>query len=243
MHRQIRTVLLVDGSAALLFDLGLLLRRLEYRVDTARNAEDALRSMEDSPPSIVMTEIVLSGMSGVQLIERMREHDRLKAVPVVVLTADRDDRSREACVRLGCKALLSKPIEPDVLYRTLQSVSESIPRANIRLKTSLKIIVGDGTAMGGAERTEQAAALSEGGLYVATRYPQPRNAVTPVRLFLPGGEIKAKALVLYSYTTAAGPYQEPGMGMKFVEIAEADLAAIKAYIREQLTGDILLFPK
>jgi hypothetical protein len=64
-----------------------------------------------------------------------------------------------------------------------------------------------------------------------------------VRLFPPGGEIRAKARVLYSYTTADGPYQEPGMGMKFVEISKADRAAIKACIREQLTGDILLFPK
>jgi hypothetical protein len=64
-----------------------------------------------------------------------------------------------------------------------------------------------------------------------------------VRLFLPGREIQAKAVVLYSYTAGAGPYKDPGMGMKFVEMSEQDRAAIKAYIREQLTGDILLFPK
>ncbi len=243
MHREIRSILLVDGSAAFLFDLSLLLRRLEYRVNTARSAEDALRSMGEVVPSIVMTDAQLPVMSGIDLIKRMQGDPQLKQVPVVVLTAQRDDVTRETCTRLGCKAFLAKPVEPDLLYRTLQSVSESIPRAHIRVKTSITVIVGDGSAMGGAERTEQAAAISEGGLYVQTKYPQPQNAVTPVRLLLPGGEVRAKAVVLYSYSTATGPYNIPGMGMKFVDIADADRDAIRAFIRAQLTGDILLYPK
>jgi hypothetical protein len=106
------------------------------------------------------------------------------------------------------------------------------------VNTSLKVIVGDGSVAGGAERTEYAAAISEGGLYIRTRYPQPRNALTPVRIFLESGELRAKVVVLYSYTSNEGPYQEPGMGIKFVEIEERDRAAIRTFIKEQLTKDI-----
>jgi CheY-like chemotaxis protein len=238
MDREIRTILLVDGSASILFYLGMLLRRLEYKVETARNAEDALRMMENAVPSIVVTETSLPNMSGINLLKHIKNTPLFKTVPVVMLTSENDPGLLDTCTRLGCAAYLSKPVEPDVLYRTLQSVSESIPRENIRLNTSLKVIVGDGTAMGGAARIEYATALSEGGLYVRTLYPQPQNALTPIRIFLPQKEITAKAVVLYSFTMAGGPFKEPGMGMKFVEISNADRNEIRSFIKEQLIGDI-----
>ena len=64
MDREIRSILLVDSSASLLFYLAMLLKRLEYKVMTARSAEDALRMMEEHLPSIVLTEIMLPGCVG-----------------------------------------------------------------------------------------------------------------------------------------------------------------------------------
>ncbi len=226
----------------MLFDLGMLLRRFEYRVDTARSAEEALRKMEESQPSIVLTEVAFSGMNGINL-KRIKDNPAFKPVPVVVLTTEKDDRMRDACPGLGCAAFLSKPVDPALLYRTIQSVSESIPRAHIRIKTLLTVIVGDGTPTGGAERTESAIALSEGGMYVRTLYPQPQKTVTPVRIALPDGEIRAKAVVLYSYATATGPYKEPGMGMKFVELSDGGRQAIRLFIKGQVTRDIMSFEK
>jgi hypothetical protein len=155
-----------------------------------------------------------------------------------MLTAQEDSQAQEECRRLGCAAWFPKTVEPDVLYRALQSLSESTPRQHIRLNTSLKVVVGDGSVAGGTERTEYAAAISEGGLYIRTHYPQPQNTVTPVRIFLETGEVRAKAVVLYSYCGNEGPYQQSGMGVKFVDISERDRAAIRKFIKEQLTKDI-----
>ena len=238
MSRDARTLLVVDSSAASLFYWGMLLKRLEYMVMPMRNAEAALRAMEGVVPAVVVTERVLSGMSGEDLVRKMREDPRRKEVPVVMLTAAEDQEAKDACKRLGCAAWFPKTVEPDILYRSLQTLSEATPRQNIRLNTSLKVIVGDGSVAGGAERTEYAAAISEGGLYVRTRYPQPQNAVTPLRIVLESGEVRAKAVVLYSYTAHEGPYKEPGMGIKFTEISDRDRAAIRTFIKEQLTKDI-----
>ncbi|HET6364545.1 MAG TPA: response regulator [Nitrospirota bacterium] len=240
MNREIRTILIIDDSASILFYLGMLLRRLEYNVVTARNAEDAMQIMEQSIPSIVLTDILLPTISGINLMKRMKDAPLWKTIPVVVLTTESDTGIKDTCMRLGCAAYLSKPVEPDVLYRTLQSVSESIPRENIRLHTSLKVIVGDGTTMGGTARTEYATAISEGGLYVRTLYPQPRNALTPVRIFIGNLEIRAKTVVLYSFTIGGGPFKEPGMGLKFIEIADSDRNFIRGFIKEQLTKDLSL---
>jgi two-component system chemotaxis response regulator CheY len=238
MAREMRTILIIDDSASILFYLGMLLRRLEYNVVTARNAEDAMRIMERSVPSIVLTDISLPPMSGINLMKRMKDAPLWKTIPIVILTTESDPGMKDTCMRLGCAAYLSKPVEPDVLYRTLQSVSESIPRENIRLHTSLKVIVGDGTVIGGTARMEYATAISEGGLYVGTLYPQPRKALTPIRIFIGNREIQAKTVVLYSFTMDDGPFKEPGMGLKFVEISDSDRNYIRGFIKEQITEDL-----
>lgn len=235
MDREVRTILVVDCSASMLFFLGLLLKKLEYRVVTARSGEDAIRLMDESLPSIVLADVALPAMSGVALLKHIKERPDCGALPVVMLTTEDDPGIRDTCMKLGCAAYLQKPVEPELLYRTLQAASESAPRENIRLLTSLKVIVGDGSLLGGAARTEYATALSEGGLFISTRYPQPRNAVTPLRIIINDREIIAKALVLYSNDHGEGPSVEPGMGMKFVQISDADRALLRRFIREQLT--------
>lgn len=238
MVRESRTILLVDGSTSVILHEGMVLKRLGYAVKTARNAEDALFMMENTPISVVLTGINLPAMNGVAFIKQIKNSDRLKAIPVVVLASNDDAGMHDVCMRMGCAGFLRRPIEPDALYQALQAASESMPRGHIRLNTSIKVIVGDGTEMGGAARIEQATALSEGGLFVKTRYPQPRNALTPLLIFINNREIRARAVVLYSYNSAYGPFQDPGMGMKFVEIADADRGLIRDFIREQVAGKL-----
>jgi len=237
--REVRTLLIVDNSATTLFYWGMLLKRLEYKVVSKRNAADALKVLETDQPSVVMTEVTLSGTDGgVALLKEIKGAPRFKDIPVVMLTSVMDPDVKADCERSGCAAWFNKDVEPDTLYQKLQELVESTPRQHIRLSTSVKVIVGDDTAIGGSARTEYASAISEGGLYVRTQYPQPQNALTPVRIQLDGGEVRAKAVVLYSYAKNEGPYQEPGMGLKFEEISDQDRRLIRQFIREHLTRGI-----
>ena len=174
----------------------------------------------------------------ISLLKRMQDTPILKAVPVIILTSENDPGMKDTCLRAGCTAYLNKPVEPDVLYRAMQAACESVPRQNIRLTTSLKAVVGGQTMLGGEARTEYATALSEGGIYIRTLYPQSTNTLVPLTLFIGDRKINAKGAVLYSYSMGQGPYKEPGMGMKFVEIAEGDRLFIRDFIKEQLTADI-----
>lgn len=236
--RETRTILVVDSSATTLFYLGMLLRRLEYKVVTTQSAEEALRIMDNAPPAILLTETSLPNMSGMSLLKRIKEDPRLTSIPVVMLTSTVDPELRDACLHMGCAAFLFKPVEPDDLYQKIQSASESAPRGHIRLATSLRVITGKGAATGGPTRPEYATAISEGGLFVRTSAPRPQDAVVPIRIFLPEKEIIAKAVVLYRVAASVGTPNEPGMGMKFAEIADADRERIRNFIKEQLTEDI-----
>jgi CheY-like chemotaxis protein len=237
--RETRTILIVDNSASMLFYLAMLLKRLEYKVLTARNAEDALRMVEAAAPSLVLTELSLPGMNGLELLKHLKNQASFRAIPVVILASDNEPGMKDACAGLGCASFLAKPVEPEELYRAIQSVSEAVPRSHIRLGTSLQVFVGDNGVTGGALRPEYATAISEGGLYIRTLQPQPRNALLPLRLLLGGSEIRTRAVVLYTCVLGEGPFTEPGMGVKFVELSDADRARIRAFIREHLTGDLV----
>ncbi len=106
MNRESRTVLLVDGSASVLFYISMLLKRLEYKVATAQSAEDALRAMESALPAIVVTDTSLPGMSGTELLRRIKNAPPMKSVPVVILTSRSDAALKEECEKLGCSGFL-----------------------------------------------------------------------------------------------------------------------------------------
>lgn len=240
MEREKRAVLMVDSSSSMLFYLGMLLTRLGYAVSTTKTAEEAFRMMDQETPSLVISEVTLPKMNGINLLRRMKDAPRLKMIPVIILTGETDPGIKDTCLRAGCAAYLGKPVEPDILYRSIQSATEAAPRQYIRLAASLRISVGDGSVLGGTARTEYATAISEGGLYVRTLYPQPRDTLTPLTIFVDGREITAKAVVLYSFSVGEGPFKEPGMGMKFTSISEDDRRAIREFIKQQLTSDISL---
>jgi DNA-binding response OmpR family regulator len=235
-----RIVLLVDGSATLRYYYAILLKRLEFTVMVAESAEEALALMENTVPSLILTDIVLPKMSGIDFINTVKRSDRMKQIPVIVL-ADRDDPAlRSACRAMGCLDFFVKRVDPGHLYRSIQSALVSKPREHIRFSIPLKVVAGDGTSQGGAERTEFATTISEGGIYLRTLFPRPKKSSTPLKIHIKGRSIKAKATVVHSRSMEGGVFREPGMGMQFVEISSEDRNFIRHFIKEQLTSDIVI---
>lgn len=235
-----KTVLIVDGSATLRYYYAILLKRFEFTVMVASSGEEALGLMESTIPSLILTDIILPQMSGIDLIKVVKSSDRIKHIPIIVL-ADRDDvATRSACLSMGCFDFLVKHVETGHFYRIIQSAFVETPRAHIRLSMPLKVFVGDGTSRGGAERTEFATTISEGGIYLRTLFPQPKDSSTPIRIFIRDRSIKAKATVIHSRAMMGGIFREPGMGMKFAEITPEDRTYVRHFVKEQLTSDIVI---
>ena len=79
----------MDGTDTLRYYYAILLKRLEFTVMVAESAEEALRLMESTIPSLILTDIALPQMTGIDFIKTVKNSDRIKKVPIVVL-ADRD---------------------------------------------------------------------------------------------------------------------------------------------------------
>jgi CheY-like chemotaxis protein len=145
-EREKRLLVVVDGNNAHLYYTSMLLQRLDYNIHTANTAEDALEIVNVAHPALVLTEISLSGMDGLELLKKIKRNPQSFSVPVIVLTASKDQAVKADALQEGCAAYLQKPVEPDVLYATIQKMTESRPRQYIRLNTTLNVIVGDDKA-------------------------------------------------------------------------------------------------
>jgi CheY-like chemotaxis protein len=236
--RAQRSLLIIDSSATSLFYVGMLLKKLDYTIRTAVTAEDALKTLTEAPPDLVITESTLPRMNGINLLRQMKQDPRLKAIPVIFYTADNDPALRTACKVAGCADFLKKPVDPDALYRSIQAATETAPRKTIRIDTSLRVEIGDATLPGGAMRIETVTTISSGGVYIKTLTPEPVDTVLPLKIFLRNREVKAQAVVLQSSPLIEGERKGPGMSMKFTMISPQDKTLVQDFIKEQLTRDI-----
>ena len=93
LDREVRSLLVVDSSASHIFFMGTMLRKLDYKVRTAMNADDALRAMTDALPALVLTDTLLPAKSGVEMLQEMRLSPQLRTVPVIVHSSEKAPRT------------------------------------------------------------------------------------------------------------------------------------------------------
>ena len=87
---------------------------------TACNGQEALEKIQAHPPDCLLLDILMPIMNGVQLLEHLKS--RGMTLPVIVLTADVQDSSKDRCLELGATMFLNKPVKQDQLQRVLQSI-------------------------------------------------------------------------------------------------------------------------
>ncbi len=230
--------ILVDGHVRDLFTTGMVLQRLDYDVYITNTAEDALKVIDAALPALVITELTLPQMSGLEMLVRMRHDPRIRDIPVMIHTLLDDQNREKMCRASGCVAFLKKPADPGALYRIIQQATEATPRQHIRLRTLLPVRVGGRAPAGNTIGTEYVSELSENGIFVCTLSPGPVNAVFPVTLMIHSIPVKLKAMVLRTVIMHSGFFEEPGMAMKFVEISPTDLELLRNFIKGQIMRDI-----
>lgn len=237
--RHSRFLLIVDGDANHLFYSAMLLQRLKYNICTAKTAEEALEMTSVALPALVITEMNLIGMSGLEFARRLKADKRTAAVPVIAATENRTPAVELECGQNGCVACIRKPLQAEELYRTVQAAIESTPRSTMRVFTRLAVTVNN-VPLDCAEG-ECVSVLSEKGLYIRTLKPYPKKALIHIHMLINGNSVSAEAIVLYSHTFGEGPFKEPGMGLQFTRITSQAQAVIRQYIKDEITSGIKPF--
>lgn len=128
-----KRLLIVDDEPNLLRAVEACLRAEGFEVVTARGGRDALVSIAQTVPDLVVSDIRMPGMNGFELAQHLRASSRTMLVPVVFLTAKDETADRIEGFRSGVDAYLTKPFEPDELVAVIKSILERVVRTHSQI--------------------------------------------------------------------------------------------------------------
>ena len=117
-------ILLVDDEAGIRTVLGISLADLGYTVHTAENAASALTILDDTRPSITLTDIKMPGMDGIELLKTIKT--RYPETEVIMLTGHGDMDLAIESLKFRATDFITKPISEDALTIALQRAEERI---------------------------------------------------------------------------------------------------------------------
>lgn len=106
-------ILVVDDSVDNLAVISLNLQHQGYRVVTAGNGEDAISVAMQTLPNLILMDINLPALDGLAATRRIREHDAMRDVPVVAITAFGTEGFQRAAYDAGVSGYLTKPLDLD----------------------------------------------------------------------------------------------------------------------------------
>ena len=112
-------VLVVEDSDAIRAAFTILLEESGYAVAAAATGAEALRLAERRAPDLVLLDLGLPDMRGLDVARRLKADPATARVPLVALTGRDDETDRGALLAAGCAAYLVKPIDTQQLIRSL----------------------------------------------------------------------------------------------------------------------------
>jgi DNA-binding NtrC family response regulator len=140
------TVLIIDDELSMLESIGILLRSEGFRTHTSQNGREALERLEEIRPDIVLTDIRMPAMSGLEVLETLRRRD--PAIPVILMTAQASLQSAVKAVNEGAFYYLQKPFANDELVALCRRALETrqLKSENTALKREIRRRDGTGAS-------------------------------------------------------------------------------------------------
>ena len=114
-------IVVVDDSPDNLFLVQTILEEEGYHITLAEDGREALVHIEQSPPDLVLLDVMMPGMDGYEVTKRLRENDKLPFIPILLITAH-DHASAVQGLDTGADDFIRKPVEVDELLARVRSL-------------------------------------------------------------------------------------------------------------------------
>lgn len=157
MAEKIFKVLVVDDEPDILEFLSYNLEKEGFQVETAENGKQALEKAKKNQPDIVLLDVMMPEMDGIETCRTMREMPQFEHTIIAFLTARTEDYSQIAGFETGADDYISKPIKPRVLvsrlrallrrYEAKESKSTFLSVGNIQIDRERYLIIFNGKEM------------------------------------------------------------------------------------------------
>jgi len=235
-----RIVLVADDHETFVMYISILLRRMGFTVIPAENGKAALEFLDMVVPDLVLLDINMPVMGGLETLDAIRCQERFADLPVVIITAYSKQLTFEECRKRGGFDFMTKPLSLLDLNRVVQRCLDherTKVRRNLRCSFQKKVELRHG------EQTRDyfALTLSEGGVYLRTMNPLPVGTEVDLTLSLKKGQrLSVKGRVLYHVGIFSDICRvDPCMAVEFQALEPNQEAALRACILELLAGDLL----
>jgi DNA-binding response OmpR family regulator len=113
----LKRILVVEDDRDLRFVIRMILEHAGYEVAVARNGIAALESIGAEPPDLIIADLTMPVMSGVELVDQLRANRATVSIPVVLLSGGQVDSATLQRV----EAIVTKPFEPDHLLACIET--------------------------------------------------------------------------------------------------------------------------
>lgn len=123
MDQQQTNVLVVDDEAAIREMIQFALEKSGMGVHTAANAHEALIRINESRPDIILLDWMMPGVSGIELVRRLRKDPFTEDIPVIMLTAKVTEDDKVAGLEAGTDDYVVKPFSPRELMARIRAVT------------------------------------------------------------------------------------------------------------------------
>src|SRR3989475_8259901 len=121
-YPALRTILLVEDFDDTRLMMKLWLAKNGYRVVEAETGEEAISLAQRELPDLIIMDVMMPGMNGLDATHRIREHSALRNTPIVAVSAYGADEYRALAISAGCNEYVSTPFEPTALNELIESL-------------------------------------------------------------------------------------------------------------------------
>jgi CheY-like chemotaxis protein len=236
MEYERKKILLADDNQSFLMYMGILLKRMGFKVILAENGVEALKLIKLMQPDLVLLDCMMPVLDGISVLRHVHA-DQLAPFSIVMMSSDPEPLRSSR--KFDCCGVLRKPVQIEELHEVLQNCifkSMGFTRKHLRIPFNEKVSV----TCGGVTQEFFAESLSEGGIYIRKKEPYTVSTQLEVSIALQGAAPMTFAgRVIYVKGLFADLFRvPPGMAIEFANVSPHAAAALKSYIKEYLARDI-----
>ncbi|MFP4425353.1 MAG: response regulator [Spirochaetaceae bacterium] len=135
-------VLVVDDETDILELIRYNLQKEGYRVTTVKTGEEGLKLTRELEPDVLVLDLMLPGLDGLSVCNRLKREESTRSIPVIMLTAKAEDADIVTGLELGADDYVTKPFSPKVLTARIRAVLRRTGESETLLKENLITVHG-----------------------------------------------------------------------------------------------------
>ena len=220
-----KSILLVDDNKLLIEIQKDFLQNNNVDIITANNGKEVLDILQSRQPDLIFMDFEMPAMDGIECCKTIKSDPDLSCIPVVMVTAGKNEEIKISCLSAGCDHFLTKPLNRNTFLGIAKKFIPGIERREKRKKVNFDAIFSSNGLPVDCTLYD----LSSGGAFISTDQLPPLNSVIQISFTLPNGtSIQCSSRIIWVNETLS---QRPrGIGIRFALLSKEAMEALENFL-------------